>query len=178
MGVAQAADTWLSAHSSLCVQPPSAPRALALQPLPFRASQSRSPHSGGFQRLRITRKASKDTLPCGQGPQQSSHSGHHDLIALWARGGQGRVPFLSTTQLGSLGGSHRRVSTAVVLSAHRLAGVNFSSAVGLPGEIVSPWRSARASSTASSWCGAWHREGTQKHLVGWLASWVDRQTDG
>lgn len=73
-------------------------------------------------------------------------------------------------------GSHRRVSTAVVLSAHKLAGVNFS-AVGLPGEIVSPWRSA-ASSMASSWHGAWHREGAQKHLAGWLAGWVDRQTDG
>ena len=91
--------------------------------------------------------------------------------------GRAESPFSAPLSLAHWG-SHRRVSTAVVLSAHRLAGVNFSTAEGLPGEIVSPWRSARASSKAYSWHGAWHRDGTQKHLVGWLAGWVDRQTDG
>lgn len=169
VGVAQAADTWLSAQSSVCVQPPSAPQALALQPLPSRASQSRSPHSG-FQRLRITRKASKDTLPCGQGPQQPLASVLTSLpqwspcssLPCGHEVDRAESPFSAPLSLAHWG-SHHWVSTAVVLSAHKLAGMNFS-AVGLPGEIVSPWRSA-TSSMASIWHGGW--------LGGWTDRWVD-----
>ena len=163
VGVAQAADTWLSAQSSVCVQPPSALQALALQPLPSRASHSRSPHSG-FQRLRIPRKASKDTLPCGQGPQQPLASvltslPHSGPIALWARGGQGRVPFLSTTQLGSLG----------------IPPLGFNCS----GPICSQTRRCELLCSGSPWGNRKPLEVSHLlhglQLAWWLAGWVDRQ---
>ena len=156
------------------------PWALALQPLPSRASQSRSPHSEGFQRLRITRKASKDTLPCGQGPQQSSHSGHHDLIASWARGGQGRVPFLSTTQLGSLGVPPSGFNcSGPVCSQTRRCELLYCS--GSPRGDCKPLEVSQGllQGLQLAWCLAQRRYSeTFGRMAGWLGGQTDRWIDG
>ena len=81
------------------------------------------------------------------------------FIALWARGGQGRVPFLSTTQLGSLG----------------IPPLGFNCS----GPICSQTRRYELLCSGSPWGNRKPLEVSHLlhglQLAWWLAGWVDRQ---
>lgn len=86
------------------------PRCAALTSQGLSESRPAGPLTlGTFGDPRWAMKDAKDTLPRGRGPRQppisvppASHTGHHALVALGRGGGQGRVPFLTTAQRGSL----------------------------------------------------------------------------